>query len=154
MKPFLITILTALFIYTIPSNGAYVVGLIVVCLVYGEYRSALWLSIGIALAGLLYMPVLSSMLADPQTQDHASRMRILTEGIPEAIVAFISYRWLLLPLVALSLLRRRTRLFWWVLIITVVSLLLFVIQGSYLWARVLFPLLPLWCLAVGEMIGK
>ena len=154
MKPFLITIITALLIYTIPSNGAFVVGLIAACLVYGEYKSVFCLALGIALAGLLYFPLLHGMLADPQTQDHSSRMRILTESVPETVNAFVSYRWILIPLIVYSLFKRRSKLFWWAVIITVVSLTLFIIQGSYLWARVLLPLFPLWCMVVADSIKK
>ncbi len=149
---FLIALITTAFIYTMPSNAAFVVGIGLLCI--RDKRLVLALGAGCVLAALLYIPLIPGMLADPQTQAHSSRMRILTESIPEVFAAFVSYRWVLLPVAAVGLYHHRSRIFWWAFTITAVSLALFVAEGAYLWARVMFPVLPLWCLAVNGLTLK
>lgn len=146
----LIALTTTAFLYVMPSNAAFVAGIGLLCV--RNKRLVLSLGAGCLLAALLYAPLIPGMLADPQMQAHDSRMRILTESIPEAANAFVSYRWLLMPVIILGIVRSRSRLFWWTACITAMALILFILDGAYLWARVLFPLLPLWCLVSAEAI--
>lgn len=143
-------LITAAFLYVMPSNAAFVVGVGLFCI--RDKRLVIALGTGVMLAALLYSPILSGILADPQTAVHNSHLRILTESIPETVNAFISYRWLLIPVVLLGLYRCRSRLFWGTICITATALGIFLINGTYLWARVLFPLLPLWCIVTAEAI--
>jgi hypothetical protein len=144
--------LTAVLIYVMPSNGAFVVG---IGLFYiKDKRLVLALGAGCALAVPLYAPLIPGILSDPQIQAHGSRMRILTESIPEVFNAFVSYRWLLIPIIILGLYYHRSRFFYFTLGITIISIVLFILNGSYLYARVLFPLLPLWCIVTAESIDN
>jgi hypothetical protein len=147
-------IVTTLLIYTMPSNAAFVIGLMFICLWEREFISLIALICGVSLAGLFYLPLFHQMFADPQLQAHNSRLLILTQSIPETINAFISYRWLLVPIAFYFIWKKRTRLFWWVSVITAVSIVLFLLSGSYLWARVMMPLFPLWCMVLAEYLGK
>jgi hypothetical protein len=118
-KNLLAAVSAALLVYTVPSNTAYAIGVVSVCL--AEYffwrkreslRSAVYVSVGVVWAALAYLPVVGHMMADPQVQSHSCRMRTLTESFPEAFSAFVSYRWLLLPAAAYLIAVKRTRVFW------------------------------------------
>lgn len=141
-----LSIFTALFLYVMPSNFAFVAGFGVATI--RNRKSLMALGAGTAFAGIAYLPVLSGMLNDTQLRAHDSHVRNLTESIPEAVNAFVSYRWLLIPVALYGFIRRCHSFLLFAGIVTLIPLALFVLSGGYLWARVLFPLFPIWSLAL------
>ena len=135
-------ILTTLLIYTMPSNAVFVLILLLL------YRSKA-IFIGCILALILYTPLIGGMLSDPQIQNNLFRTETFTQTFPEVLNAFISYRWLLLPLIAWGLLNTR-KTHWKPIVICLVMLtvpfLIFFIQGGTVYGRMFLPMLPFFCL--------
>jgi hypothetical protein len=139
-------ITTALFLYVMPSNAVFVAAVAVMA--WKDWKMLAALGCGCAFAGILYCPLIPGILADPQTGAHDSRLRNLTESIPETINAFISYRWLMIPVAAWGLWKVKPKFALWAPGVTVISFAAFIVSGGYLWARVLMPLFVIWTMTV------
>jgi len=141
MEKEMIAILTALFIYTIPSNAVFVIVLFLL------YRSKA-IIIGCIMAGLLYAPLIGGMLSDPQTNStlfHGNALNTFCETLN----AFIGFRWLLVPFIIWGLLRARKTHCGTILVcmtMLTVPFVLFFIQGGTTYGRMFLPTLPFFCL--------
>lgn len=149
----LFILFSTLFMYVMPSNIIFMVGVGIVYMVswvitrnefYNDGVFALMLSFGFVV--LLYLPVISGILSDTQIQAHNAGRLIVTQSLPEIVNSFISYRWLLLLFIIPCF--KGNVFLWKVAGVTTVAFLLFIISGNYLYARVFFPMLPLWCMGL------
>ena len=146
MNKFILVGLSLMFIYVMPSNVVFIIALCAVN--YRQPKILIPLIIGCAVATLLYLPLLPGMLADPQLRAHGSQLRNITGSMPEFFNAFVSYRWVLVPPVVVGCATGFPRKVLPNLLLIGFSLFPFALCGSYLWARVLFPLcIPLTLIA-------
>jgi len=148
-------ITTALFVYVMPSNVAFVLGVLVMLCLRRITRKPALISIllGAVVGTIMYLPLIPAMRIDPQVMAHDSYWRILTESFPQVAWAFLSYRFLLVPFVLYEIIKCRGFVRD-AAVVTIVSCSLFLISGNYLWARVLLPLLPLWCIATATILTE
>jgi hypothetical protein len=142
----------AAFAYVMPSNVVLLVATVAWYTLLRDTGAIGALCAGLVFAGAAYFPVGRAILHDPQMSAHNAHWRIVTESIPEMANAFLSYRWLLIPLAAYGFIRTGFRSYWlgMAVCVTGLSLAAFVVSGNYLWARVMLPTLPLWCLATAD----
>ena len=155
----MITILTVLLIYTIPSNFVF----IMVLLMLFRNKS---IFIGCVITAILYTPLMRGMLNDPQLQNNFFRIETITNIFPEVLKSFISYRWLLLPFVFYGLyfvsyglykvFNRHMQAIITCITMLITPFIIFYIHGGTVYGRTFLPLLPFFCLltAIGLDIKK
>ncbi len=146
----MIIILTALLIYTIPTNLVFVSVLFL-------FNRSKHIAIGTVIGLALYLPLIKGMLNDPQLKSTLFRYETITETLPEVLNAFISFRWLLLPFVAYGLFQAlRTQRKWFLEWITILLLpfLIFFIQGGTMYGRMFLIGLPVFCLIISIGLEK
>ena len=142
----MIIILTALLIYTIPTNLVFVAVLFL-------FNRSKHIVIGTAIGLTLYIPLIKGVFSDPQLQSSLFRSETLTQVFPEVVNAFVSSRWLLLPFVAYGLLKAlRTQGKWlleWIAIL-LLPFLIFFVQGGTVYGRMFLIGLPVFCLLMAR----
>ena len=143
-------VFAVLCIWVMPSNAVFVLAVFAL----GDDNTFSTGLIVILVSAILYWHLILGISGDPQTMAHGSSIRNLTESIPEAMNAFVSYRWLLLPVAVYGYYRKFHIFLLEGLFITFVSCMVFIILGSYMWARVLFPLFGIWAMFIAIGISN
>lgn len=132
---------SALFCYVMPSNFVFLFALIVA---YGILRWEIaWnLILGGTVAVILYIPMLHGILNDPQIGSINRNPGVVWE----VFTAFMSYRFLLLPFAIYGLMSIHWQKLTFYIIMIILPFVLFFIKGTYIYGRVMLPILPFFCI--------
>ncbi len=162
----LVALLTAMLLYTLPSNIYYILAMMAIIISYAIYvrRDKLLLreqaskliamTAGIAVASLLYVPLWMDMRRLPifSAGSALRPLEALRERLPVVAYHFLSWRYLLLLMPLVYLIAHRKEWKQWIAVIALVFVLPFALadlRGSSTPYRVFITGLPVLCAAIG-----
>jgi len=175
---FIIVVLTALLIYTIPSNLFFVVSLIVFYMIrfmieflrklpskekVSKPFSNLWIGgtlfLGIGLSLIFYIPVFNNVFFNEYVTGSVSRINL--NGIGNILNSFISYQWtmLILFVLGISLLlthkrQEKIKTDWFImfLFLFIFPFIMYAVKGNSTFDRIFIVLIPVFTILISAGI--
>jgi len=147
----MLTLLPALFCYTMFSNGAFLVVLIGYLLITKNNKWR-YILVGIAVSMIISIPTIKGILNDGMANNGLFYLAkdTLINTSKEMWIGFVSYRWMIFPLIVVALWNNINGKLLLYIGMLIIPILLFAIQGSKTYGRFMLPALPCFCLLVAS----